>query len=148
MASWQAITGANISLIAATLNHKDLSSTAIYARLNTDAIRGAMKGATQAILEHAGVIGEAEPLRELPAAAAIPLSNEPKGEPWLSEKEISTRLGISTNILALARSKNNGPAYLKRGYRVFYKASAVSQWWLVYKPQKGGRPRRKISPGD
>lgn len=46
LASWQALTGANLSVIAATLNHKDLKSTAIYARLNTDAVRQAMQRAT------------------------------------------------------------------------------------------------------
>lgn len=43
--SWQAITGANITVIAATANHKDLRSTQIYARLNVDAVRSAMEKA-------------------------------------------------------------------------------------------------------
>ena len=51
LASWQALTGANISVISATLNHKDLKSTAIYARLNVDAVRAAMDIATTSMLD-------------------------------------------------------------------------------------------------
>jgi integrase len=49
-ASWQAITGANMIAIARTLNHRDLTSTAIYARLNVSEQRKAMLGAVDAIL--------------------------------------------------------------------------------------------------
>ena len=45
LGSWEAITGANISVIAATLNHKDLASTQIYARLNSEPVREAMNTA-------------------------------------------------------------------------------------------------------
>lgn len=45
LASWQAITGANISAIAQTLHHKSLKSTMIYARLHLDPVRAAMNRA-------------------------------------------------------------------------------------------------------
>ena len=38
------------SVIAATLNHKDLKSTQIYARLNTEAVRSAVEVAMAAML--------------------------------------------------------------------------------------------------
>jgi len=144
LASWQAITGANITQIAATLNHKDLSSTQIYARLNTDAIRDAMKGATQAMLEHAGIISEIEPDKQKPAPATVRIKRPTEKEAWLTEEQISKKLRISKNILASARSQNKGTAYLKDGYNIFYKASVVLHWWSAYKPRKGGRQRKEI----
>lgn len=51
LASWQAITGANLLVIAQTLNHKDLKSTAIYARLQIDPVRAAMTAATDVMLK-------------------------------------------------------------------------------------------------
>ncbi len=50
LASWQAITGADIAVIARTLNHKDLKSTSIYARLSLDPVRASMEKATKEIL--------------------------------------------------------------------------------------------------
>ena len=49
LASWEALTGANLSTIAATLNHQDFKSTMIYARLNVDTVRDAMQTATEAM---------------------------------------------------------------------------------------------------
>lgn len=54
LASWQAITGANLVVIAKTLGHRDLNSTAIYARLNVADQRRAMRVATEAMLRAAG----------------------------------------------------------------------------------------------
>lgn len=51
LASWQAATGANLSIIGKTLAHKNVSTTAIYARLNIDPVREAMNKATKAMLE-------------------------------------------------------------------------------------------------
>lgn len=51
LGSWQASTGANLSVIGKTLNHKNVSTTAIYARLNLDPVRDAMTTATDAILK-------------------------------------------------------------------------------------------------
>ena len=55
LGSWQAATGANLSIIGKTLAHKNVSTTAIYARLNIDPIREAMNKATNAMLSAAGV---------------------------------------------------------------------------------------------
>ncbi len=57
LGSWQAATGANLSVIGKTLAHKNVSTTAIYARLNIDPIRESMNKATDAILNAAGVDG-------------------------------------------------------------------------------------------
>ena len=59
LGSWQAATGANLAVIGKTLNHKDMKSTAIYARLDLEPVRQAMEIATQAIWE-AGEIGSNE----------------------------------------------------------------------------------------
>lgn len=55
LASYEAMTGANLSVIARTLNHKDLKSVAVYARLQLDPVRDAMETATQAMMRN-GVV--------------------------------------------------------------------------------------------
>jgi len=50
LGSWQATTGASLPIIGKTLNHKHPSSTAIYARLETDPVRAAMEKAQSAML--------------------------------------------------------------------------------------------------
>lgn len=52
--SWQAAMGANLSIIGKSLNHKNVSTTAIYARLDTDPVRKSMEIATQAMFEANG----------------------------------------------------------------------------------------------
>lgn len=49
LGSWQAATGANLSVIGKTLNHKDMKSTAVYARLDLDPVREAMQAAVKAM---------------------------------------------------------------------------------------------------
>jgi len=49
LGSWQASTGASLTVIGKTLNHKHVSSTAIYARLAIDPVRKAMETATRAM---------------------------------------------------------------------------------------------------
>jgi integrase len=51
LGSWQAATGANLSVIGKTLAHKNVSTTAIYARLNLDPVRESLKTATNAMLQ-------------------------------------------------------------------------------------------------
>jgi integrase len=57
LGSWQASTGANLSIIGKTLAHKSVSTTAIYARLSIGPVREAIEKATDAMLlasqEHA-----------------------------------------------------------------------------------------------
>lgn len=60
LGSWQAATGASLSIIGKTLAHKNVSTTAIYARLNLDPVRNAMETATRAMLDAAGVGEKAE----------------------------------------------------------------------------------------
>ncbi|MDH5233077.1 MAG: site-specific integrase [Gammaproteobacteria bacterium] len=62
LGSWQAATGASLSIIGKTLAHKNVSTTAIYARLNLDPVRDAMNKATDAMFEAAQVKQEAEVL--------------------------------------------------------------------------------------
>ena len=50
LGSWQAITGAPLNIIGKSLNHKNLATTAIYARLNMDPVRASVDKATEAML--------------------------------------------------------------------------------------------------
>jgi len=56
LGSWQAATGANLSIIGKTLNHKNVSTTAIYARLGLDPVRESMHQATNAMLKAGGIL--------------------------------------------------------------------------------------------
>jgi integrase len=51
LGSWQAATGASLTVIGKTLNHKHPSSTAIYARLSVGPVRAAVEVATKAIMD-------------------------------------------------------------------------------------------------
>jgi integrase len=51
MGSWQANTGASLSIIGKSLNHKNVNTTAIYARLATDPVRESMEKAAGAMFE-------------------------------------------------------------------------------------------------
>ena len=51
--SWQAATGASLSVIGKTLGHDNTQTTAVYARLNTSSVVEAVNKATQAMLEAA-----------------------------------------------------------------------------------------------
>jgi integrase len=53
MGSWQAGTGANLSVIGRSLNHKSTATTAIYARLWMEPVRSSMQAAAAAMLEAA-----------------------------------------------------------------------------------------------
>lgn len=55
MGSWQAGTGANLSVIGRSLNHKSTQTTAIYARLWMTPVRDSMETAATAMLEAAGL---------------------------------------------------------------------------------------------
>lgn len=49
LGSWQAATGASLTIIGKTLNHKHPASTAVYARLSLDPVRKALEIANAAI---------------------------------------------------------------------------------------------------
>jgi hypothetical protein len=55
LGSWQAITGASLSIIGKSLNHSSVATTAIYARLNSDPVRESLARATSAMLTAAGL---------------------------------------------------------------------------------------------
>lgn len=55
LGSWQAKTGASLTIVGKSLNHKSPSTTAIYARLDLDPVRESVDRATGAILAAAGV---------------------------------------------------------------------------------------------
>lgn len=56
LASWQAITGANLVAISRTLNHSNVATTSIYARMQTDPVRQAISTAAGAMFEAAGIV--------------------------------------------------------------------------------------------
>ena len=60
LGSWQAATGANLSIIGKTLNHKSLAATAIYARLNIDPVRDAVEKATKAMWAAGGLLPDGD----------------------------------------------------------------------------------------
>jgi len=60
LGSWQAATGANLSVIGKTLGHKNVSTTAIYARLNLDPVRESMETATTAMMVAGGLVVPAD----------------------------------------------------------------------------------------
>jgi integrase len=66
LGSWQAATGASLSVIGKTLNHKDASTTAIYARLDIDPVRESVEKATSAMLTAAGLKPRSALLRMKP----------------------------------------------------------------------------------
>jgi len=55
LGSWQAKTGASLAIIGKSLNHKNMATTAIYARLDIDPVRESMARATSAMLVAAGM---------------------------------------------------------------------------------------------
>jgi len=50
LGSWQAATGASLHIIGKSLGHRDAKSTEIYARLDLDPVRQAMRAATEAMM--------------------------------------------------------------------------------------------------
>lgn len=60
LGSWQATTGASLAIIGKTLAHKNVATTAIYARLNIDPVRDAMNKATQAIWDAGSTVNTQE----------------------------------------------------------------------------------------
>jgi len=55
LGSWQAKTGASLAIIGKSLNHKNQSTTAVYARLDLDPVRAAVNTATTAMMEAGGL---------------------------------------------------------------------------------------------
>jgi len=51
LGSWQAATGASLSIIGKALGHKNVATTAIYARLDLDPVQASVNAAAAAIME-------------------------------------------------------------------------------------------------
>lgn len=62
LGSWQAKTGASLTIIGKSLNHKTHQATAIYARLDLDPVRQSVNTATSAMMAAAGQKQTAEVL--------------------------------------------------------------------------------------
>jgi integrase len=60
MGSWQAATGASLSIIGASLNHTDFRSTQVYSRLQSDPVRASMNKAELAMRTAGGLIPTAD----------------------------------------------------------------------------------------
>ncbi len=71
LGSWQAATGANLAVIGKSLNHKDMKSTQVYARLNLEPVRQSVETAIDAMLAAAGLPG---------ANLLLPPSTDSRGE--------------------------------------------------------------------
>ncbi len=71
LGSWQAKTGASLTIIGKSLNHKSQAATAIYARLDLDPVRESVERATSAMFTAAGLkpIAEVAPSNEQKGAA-------------------------------------------------------------------------------
>lgn len=70
LGSWQAKTGASMVIIGKSLNHKNLATTAIYARLDLDPVRASVNTATSAMMEAAGLKVSADVVQhQLPKVA-------------------------------------------------------------------------------
>lgn len=69
LGSWQASTGSSLVVIGKTLNHKDPSSTRIYARLDIDPVRDSIATATNAMFFAAGLLKKA-PVTDIRKASA------------------------------------------------------------------------------
>jgi integrase len=131
MASWEAITNCNISTIAATLGHKDLSSTQIYARLNIGPVRNAMSTAARAMLEAAGIAYvEGDDEEDSDTLEAIgPAFQQSADDPWIDPVKAADLSGTSVGALQQLRFQNSGPPYLKQGYMILYRTSMIQAWF-------------------
>jgi integrase len=64
--SWQAMTGASLSIIGKSLNHKNVATTAIYSRLDLDPVRASIERATSAMLAAGGMTNGNAPISSAP----------------------------------------------------------------------------------
>jgi integrase len=71
LGSWQAKTGASLVIIGKSLNHKSLSATAIYARLDLDPVRQSVNTATAAMMEAGGLnpVADVKPFKGIKTSA-------------------------------------------------------------------------------
>jgi integrase len=127
LASWMAMTGANISTIQATLGHRELKSTQIYARLASSGQRKAMMTASSKIMEFAGIPAEAQEEAGSHLEGLGPIF-QCTDERSVDSEEAAEIIGVSTHQLSNWRHENSGPPYLKMGFSVFYQVKALKAW--------------------
>lgn len=63
LGSWQAKLGSSLSIIGKSLNHKNVATTAIYARLDSSPVRESVNAATAAIMEAAQSAPKVVPIK-------------------------------------------------------------------------------------
>ncbi|SMC17983.1 Helix-turn-helix domain-containing protein [Andreprevotia lacus DSM 23236] len=56
----------------------------------------------------------------------------------LTAKQAATQMGVAVTTLATWRSRGNGPVYLKRGGKVFYRASDIEAFVAARTTEHGG----------
>ncbi|WP_321855567.1 tyrosine-type recombinase/integrase [Paraburkholderia tropica] len=64
LGSWQAAAGASLAVIGKSLNHRTVSATAIYARLNLDPVRESVTRATSAMMAAVGDAADVLPFKQ------------------------------------------------------------------------------------
>ena len=78
LGSWQAATGASLSIIGRSLGHKNVATTAVYARLDLDPVRASVNTAADAIMPAANSHAPKKALPVLGSAEA-PAQADGKG---------------------------------------------------------------------
>lgn len=124
LASWQVITGSDIRVVAATLSHRDLKSTMIYARLNTESVRKSIETASSAMFgttdlsnisgtgDNAGnAFGHVETVNRLPLTDEFAKSVEPS-----ESKTFLDFYDSEVRQLCLRVRKTGGKAWIVFGY--------------------------------
>ncbi|MBC8737565.1 tyrosine-type recombinase/integrase [Paraburkholderia sp. UCT31] len=64
LGSWQAAAGASLAVIGKSLNHRTVTATAIYARLNLDPVRESVTRATSAMMAAVGDAADVLPFKQ------------------------------------------------------------------------------------
>lgn len=139
LASYQALEGVDVLAIAKTLNHKDLKSTLIYARLNVEGTKTAMVAARNKILHAAGIEpGEVENANKADHGLKQLVPSIEKE--WVDTKEAAKIIGVRPGVLEQWRWLNTGPQYLKNGYSIKYHTLSLLAWKERDIPEKTRYP--------
>ncbi len=54
---------------------------------------------------------------------------------FLAPKQVAERVGVTQVTLCIWRSRNKGPAFIRRGSRIYYAVAEVENWY-----RNGERP--------
>jgi integrase len=80
LGSWLAVDGASLPLIGKALNHSQVATTAIYARLQLDPVRIALEGNAQKMLSVSGALLSSARTLEFYSLTEDPLRDTPESE--------------------------------------------------------------------